>query len=93
MTTETEDLTTLITALRADADEIEGCGGGNEAGRMRRAADALTSLIHLLKRCHGTLTHGSASTIAHGLLLYEIEKVCGLTAEAEILAGSQGETP
>lgn len=34
----------LVTQLRIDADEIEHCGGGNEAGRMRQAADEIERL-------------------------------------------------
>lgn len=34
----------LVTALRTAADEIEGCGGGNEANIMRAAAERITRL-------------------------------------------------
>lgn len=32
----------LVAQLRIDADEIEGCGGGNEAANMRKACDTIT---------------------------------------------------
>lgn len=38
-----------VEILRRDADEIEACGGGNEAACMRWAADEIERLRALLR--------------------------------------------
>jgi hypothetical protein len=47
-------------ALRADADEMEACGGGNEATRMRDAANEIERLRLLVETafCDGALHFG-----------------------------------
>lgn len=49
-----------VQALRADADEIEACGGGNEAARMREAAAEIERLRDVVEAAYieGALTFG-----------------------------------
>ncbi len=46
-----EGIAFSVKQLRKDADEIEGCGGGNEAACMRWAADRISALEKGLDSC------------------------------------------
>jgi hypothetical protein len=63
-------------ALRDDADEIEACGGGNEAARLRLAAAEIKRLRAAMQLAL------DASTIELNLGNYDHDEVCVLQGEA-----------
>ncbi len=48
----------LVRMLREDAEEIAGCGAGNEAGRMRIAADRIEQLEAVVRELADTKPGG-----------------------------------
>jgi hypothetical protein len=49
-----------LKALRGAADEIEGCGGGNESEVIRAAAREIERLRHVIKRLEAELAAAKA---------------------------------
>jgi hypothetical protein len=53
----------IVETMRSDADEMEGWGAGNEAGRTRQAASLIQELGEALERC---VDYIEADEMAHG---------------------------